>query len=118
ADDLVERVTGEARGAARLREAHGPFGVARGRGGEDEAGDDEDDRRQAERVGGGQPKRVVDRRADVAVGGREEGRRAEHALESLLLAASPARHGRTLVAKRVGARQGLPAARADRCGWR
>jgi hypothetical protein len=43
-----------------------------------DARDDEDERRQPERVDGGEAERVVDRGADVAVGGGEERRRAEH----------------------------------------
>ena len=73
ADELVEGVAGEARGAAGLGEHHGRLGVAGGGGGEDQPGDDEGDRRQAEREGGGDAEGVVDRRADVAVGGGEQG---------------------------------------------
>ena len=94
-DELVERVAGEARGAARLRIANGALGVGRGSGGEDQPADEEDERRQPERDSGDEPECVVDRRADVAVGGREERRRPEHALEPLRAApASPPRcHG-------------------------
>ena len=49
-DELVEGVAREARRAARLGIAHGALGVRERRRGEDEAGDDEDERRQAERV--------------------------------------------------------------------
>ena len=45
---------------------------------------EEDDRRQPERVGGDEPQRVVDRRADVAVGGREQRARAEHPSQAVL----------------------------------
>ena len=93
ADQLVESVPGEARGAARFREACGAFGVGRRRRGEDHARDDEDERRQSERVGGGEPQRVVDRGAHVAVGGREEPRRAKHTLELDLAPSATARHG-------------------------
>ena len=72
ADQLVEGVAGEARGAAGLRVHHRRLGVGGGGGGEDQAGDDEGDRGQAEREGGGDAERVVDRGADVAVGGREQ----------------------------------------------
>ncbi len=72
ADQLVEGVAGEARGAAGLGEHHRRLGIGGRRGGEDQPGDDEGDRRQAERKGSGDPERVVDRRADVAVGGRKQ----------------------------------------------
>ena len=61
ADQLVEGVAREARRAAGLGEHHGRLGVGRRRGGEDQAGDDERDRRQAEGEGGGDAERVVDR---------------------------------------------------------
>ena len=83
ADELVEGVAREARGAAGLRVADGAFGVRQRGGGEDQAGDDEDERRQAEREDGGDAERVVDRRADVAVGGGEERGRTEDAVEAL-----------------------------------
>ena len=59
------------------------LGVGGGGAEEDEAGDDEDDRRQAEREARDQAQRVVDRRADVPVGGREEGVDAQDPLEAL-----------------------------------
>ena len=88
ADELVERVAGEARRAAGLGEAHRSLRVRRRRRGEDHARDHEDERRQPERVDRGEAERVVDRGADVAVGGSEERRRPEDALE-LDLAPSP-----------------------------
>ena len=72
ADQLVEGVAGEARGAAGLRVHHRRLGVGGGGRGEDQAGDDEGDRGQAEGEGGGDAERVVDRGADVAVGGGEQ----------------------------------------------
>src|SRR5262249_2117333 len=99
---LVERVPREAGRAARLRVTNRPFRVGgRGRG-EDETADDEDDRRQPEGDAGGQPERVVDRRADVPVRGREEGGRAEDTLESWCLTPA-AGHRRTLVLSRDAA---------------
>ena len=95
-DELVERVPRERRGAAGLGVAHRSLGVRRGRRGEDEAADDEDERRQAERDARRQAERVVDRRADVAVGGRKEGVRPENAFELVGLPAPPG-HARTLV---------------------
>ena len=49
--------------------------------------------RQAEREGRGDAERVVDRGADVAVSGREERGRAEHALELNFSPAVAAGHG-------------------------
>jgi hypothetical protein len=74
--------------------ANDAFRVGRGRRGEDQAADHEDERRQAERDRSRDAERVVDRGADVAVGGGEERRRAEDALEALL-APAPS-HARTL----------------------
>ncbi len=102
-DHLVECVPREARRAACLRVADGALRVGRRRGDEEDPGDHEDERRQPERERGGQAERVVDRRADVAVRGREERRRAEHPLEAIRLlvpgAPRPAglRDGRRLV---------------------
>jgi hypothetical protein len=67
--ELVEGVAGKARRAAGLRVVNRPLGVRRRRAGEDQPGDDEDDRGQAKRVDGDDAEGVVDRRADVAVGG-------------------------------------------------
>ncbi len=90
---LVEGVAREARGAARLGVHRGRLGVGGGGQIEDHARDQEHDRRQPERVGGDEPERVVDRGADVAVGGREQRARAEHPLEAVL---RQARHRRSV----------------------
>ena len=95
AGELVERVAGEAGRAAGLRVADGSLRVRRRGRREDQPGDDEDDRREPERERGRDAERVVDRGADVAVGGCEESRRAEHPLETLL-PSPPPRHRRTL----------------------
>ena len=84
-DELVERAPREARRPAGLGEEHRPLGVGRGRAGEDQPRDDEDERREPERDRRGDAERVVDRRADVPVGGREERRRSQHALERMRL---------------------------------
>jgi hypothetical protein len=55
--------------------------VGEGRQHEEQPRDEEDDRRQAERVRGDHAKREVDRRPDRAVSSREETRRAEAALD-------------------------------------
>ncbi len=118
ADELVERVPREARRAAGLGVADGSLRVRDGGRSEDQPRDREDDRRQAERVARGDAERVVDRGADVPVGGREERRRPEDALERSLLA-TPPRHGRlyggdlTVRRRRCGSRRaaaggGLP----------
>ena len=93
AHELVERVPGEARRAPGLRKACRASGVRRGRRGEHDPGDDEDERRQPEGVDGRQAERVVDRGADVAVRGREERGRAEHALQLDLTPAAASGHG-------------------------
>ena len=99
-DELVERVAREARRAARLRVADGALGVGRGGRREDQAADDEDERREPERDAGRQAERVVDRRADVAVGGREERGRAEDALEAVALSPAPG-HGADATSRAV-----------------
>ena len=88
-DELVEGMACEARRPAGLRVAHRPLRVRGGRRGEDEAADDEDERREPERDPGDEAERVVDRRADVAVSGREQRRRPKHPLEPLSAAPSP-----------------------------
>ena len=89
ADHLVEGVAGEARGPARLGVHHGRLGVGGGGEHEDQPGDDEGDRGQPEGEGGGHPERVVDRGADVAVGGGEQGADAVHAAQRLVLRDPP-----------------------------
>ena len=91
--ELVERAPREARRAARLGVHRRRLGVRRGGAEEDRAGDQEDQRRQAEREARDQAQRVVDRRADVAVGGREEGVDAQDALETVQATLGHARHG-------------------------
>ncbi len=85
ADHLVEGVAGEARGAAGLRVHHRRLGVGGGGAHEDQPGDDEGDRGQPEGEGGGDAERVVDRGADVPVGGREQGADAVDPAERLVL---------------------------------
>jgi hypothetical protein len=83
AHELVEAVAGEAGRAAGFRITDGAFRVRGGGRREDEARDDEHERRQPEGEGGCDAEGVVDRGADVAVRRREESRRAEGALEAL-----------------------------------
>ena len=133
ADELVEPVPGEARAAARLRIANRSLRVGRRRRGEDHAGDDEDQRRQAERERGRDAERVVDRGADVAVRGREQRGGPQHPLEGIRPAAAR-RHRRILsegpvrscpkesrcracpgCGRRTASARLLPPARARRC---
>ena len=86
----------ERRGATGLGIPHRSLGIGRRRRCEDEAADDEDERREAERDACGQAEGVIDRRADVAVGGRKESVRPENAFELVGLPAPPG-HARTLV---------------------
>ncbi len=83
ADELVEGVAREARRPAGLRVAHRPLRVGRGGRREDDPGDDEDERGQAKRERRCDAEGVVDGRADVAVGRREERRGPEHTLQTL-----------------------------------
>ena len=100
-DELVERVPRKARRSAGFRVAHRALAVGGRRAGEDQSGNDEDDRRQAERVDSREAECVVDRGADVPVGGGEERGRAEYPLE-LHLPTSAAGHRRTLLVRRYG----------------
>ena len=104
---LVERVPGEAGGAARLREAHSALAVRRSRAGKDEARHDEDEGRQPKSEDRGEAERVVDRRADVAVRGGEERRRPEDALE-FDLPTPAAGHRESLERREAGVSAGLP----------
>jgi hypothetical protein len=81
--ELVEGAARERGRAARLRVHRRGLGVGGGRQIEDEAGDDEDDRRQAQRERRHEAQRVIDRRPDVAVGRREEGVDPQHPLEAV-----------------------------------
>jgi hypothetical protein len=91
-DELVERVSRERGGASGLRNHRGALGVGLRGEREQAARDHEDDRRQSERVGGDDPERVVDRRPDVPVRGREQATDADAAAQSVSLYA---RHVRT-----------------------
>ena len=97
-DRLVEGVPRERRRAAGLGEPGGGLRVGDGREEEDGARDEERDRGQAQRVGGDQAQRVVDRRPDVAVGRREQRRRPEDSVQTPGLAAL---HGHRAVIQRA-----------------
>ena len=62
-DELVERVAGEDRRAAALLVQRGALDVGHRGQGEEDAGDQEDDRRQAQRALGDDAEREVDRRS-------------------------------------------------------
>ena len=83
AHDLVEGVAREARRAAGLRVHDRRLRVGRGGEGEDQPRDHERDRGEAERVERDDAERVVDRRADVAVRGREQRSGAVHPAQVL-----------------------------------
>ena len=82
--DLVERVPRERGRAAGLGEHRGALRVRLGRQREQAAREDEHQRREPERVRGDQPERVVDRRADVPVGGREQAGHPDRAAQAAL----------------------------------
>jgi len=79
ADQLVERVAREHRRAAALRVHRRALGVRHRRQGEQHRADEEDDRRQTERVAGDDAEREVDRSRDRRVDDREQRRRADAA---------------------------------------
>ena len=80
ARQVVERAADERRGAARLGQRSGAFGVRERDDQEEHAGREQHERREAERVRGEHAEREVDRRGDLAVGDGEEGARVELAL--------------------------------------
>ena len=90
-DELVERVAREARRAARLGETDRPLRVGRRRAAKISPVMTKTSGVRPERDRGRDAERVVDRRADVAVSGREERGRAENALEPLRAAPPPSR---------------------------
>ena len=83
-DDVVEGVARERGGAARFGEHRGALGVRFRGQREQPAGEQEDERREPERVRGDEPERVVDRGADVAVGRREHAGDADGLAQSVL----------------------------------
>jgi hypothetical protein len=76
-DHVVERMARERGGAARFGEHRSALGVRFCGQGEQAAGEQEHQRREAERVRGHQAERVVDRGAHVAVGRGEHPRDAD-----------------------------------------
>ena len=78
-DELVEGVAGEGRGAAALAEHRPALDVGERRQPEEQAGDEEDQRGEAEAALGDDAEREVDREADRRVGGSEEPGHAEAA---------------------------------------
>jgi hypothetical protein len=95
-DQLVEGVAGEGRGAAALAEHGAALDVAERGQPEQQAGGEEDQRRQAEAAVGDDAEGEVDREADRRVGGGEQRRDAEAALQE--------RPALALLAGRLGGR--------------
>ena len=85
AQQVVERAPDEGRGAAGLRDRRRSLRVGEGDEQEEDAAEQEDERREPERVGGDDAEREIDRRGDLAIGDREERRRIEDALEAAKL---------------------------------
>ena len=88
-DDVVEGVARERRGPARFGEHRGALGVGFCGQREQPPGEQENQRRKPQRVRGNEPQRVVDRGADVAVGGREQAGNPDRLPQSVL---AQARH--------------------------
>ena len=86
AGEVVERPPNERRGAAGLRKRRGALGVRQRHHEEEDAGQEQHERREAQRLGGDDPERDVERRRDLAVRHREERGRVEHPLEAAELA--------------------------------
>ena len=85
-DQLVEGVAGEARGAAALAQHRPALDVASVVSAEEQAGGEEDQRRQAEAAVGDDAEREVDREADRRVDGDEQPGHAEPAPQQRLQA--------------------------------
>ena len=84
--EVVEGAADEGRRAARLRQRGRPLRVRERHEQERGAGDEQDERRQAERHARDDPERDVERGGDLAVRDGEERRRVQHALEAAELA--------------------------------
>ncbi len=78
-DRVVEGSSRKARAAARVGDGGCALGIVERCRDEDRAGEDQGQRGQPERKRRGDAEGVVDARADVAVGGREQGRSAQRA---------------------------------------
>ena len=94
AEWVVERATDERGGAARLRNRSSPLRVREGDEQEERSDEQEDERREPERVQRNDAEGEVERGADLAVGDRGEGRRAEDPLEAELARHQAARLAR------------------------
>jgi len=92
APKVVEGDPDEGGGATGLPNCCRPLRVGKRDDQEEGAGQEQDGRREPERVEGDDPEREVDRGGDLAVGDREQCRRVENALQSWELA----RHRRSL----------------------
>ena len=83
-DHLVERVARERGGAAGFGIHRRTLGIRLGRQHEQATREHEHQRREAQRVEGDQAERVIDGRADVAVGGGEQARHAHRPPQPVL----------------------------------
>ena len=90
AEQVVERTPDEGRRAARLGDRCRPLRVREGDEQEEDAGAEQDDGSQAERVGRDDSEREVERGRDLAVRDREERGRVEDSLEARSLRATTA----------------------------
>jgi hypothetical protein len=104
AERVVVGAPDEGRGAARLRDRRRALRVRERDDEKEDPRAEEDERRQAERVGGDDPEREVEGRGDLAVRDREERRCVERALEAAELAGHlgppPAKQGQPAGAER------------------
>ena len=83
-DDVIEGMAGERGRPARFGEHRRALGIGFRGQREQAAGEDEHQRRQPERMGGDEAERVVDRGADVAVGGGEQAGDAHRLAQAVL----------------------------------
>ena len=83
---IVERATHEGRRAAGLRQCRRPLRVRERDENEDRTGDEENERREAERGRCDDPERDIERRRDLPVCDREERRSVEDTFEPSKLA--------------------------------
>ena len=88
-DEVVEGAAGERLRPTHLRDRSRSLGVGERDEAEDDAGEGEHERGQAERLRGDDPERDVDGGGDLAVGDREERGCVEDSLEAANLASHP-----------------------------
>jgi hypothetical protein len=113
-DDVVEGMTRKRGGTAGFGEHGGALGVGFGRQREQTAGEHEHQRSEPERMRGDEAERVVDRGADVAVGGGEEPGNADRAPQSMLCQACHHRGAYTDAPRALGCK--IPCTAAPKAG--